>query len=846
MKETNIIKQNKNALASFGATLLISFLIYQLGGRLFGSEYIFTQHDMTSQYIPFIKSFWNAVFGKEELDYIWGLGLGIPSWPIYVCYVLSPFNILFFLIPDSNIAAILVVFFKYALAAGCFQIFCHKVLNNNKNYTIALSVAYALCGYSIAFYHNILYADGLYMLPVILIALYHLVRYGKAKHLVLSYAYIFIVCFYSGYMIGFFSLLIFVLSLCFYVPVNKVKELVIKYLLSGISAVLLSAFALYPTVQFILSHAASDETGYTSIWTNPLKLYGNLFLGQFESYDETVPMVYCSVLILVLFVLFWKNKLIDSKVKKMIGICLGFLLLCTYLKPFYLFIHMFNVPDFYNFRFSYFYSFVFLVMFLLVLENQSKIKRKTAVLIVLVNIILYSLLFFLEKDANSELLQSKSLLNGLINLGFVVAYIWIYNKKKFAILSMVMVLEVLLNGVLMVRQFPSNDGFNKAIVASHNQEWEHALEQVVDTDLYRGMNLNPMFENESFSKGLMGVSYFDTIEQPKTRELLHKLGLFGTNRVVSDEGMTDATSMLLAIRYRFDVDYPGVSYSHGDTKVYENEMVLPLAFAANDAVLGTSLNEENPFENQNKLFSALCGQDEPLYSLFTEIEVESEGLHIEASENGGMLLSKEQGYSNGILKYSTKDSNQKLLTWISVPREGFETTGFYTVSEEDYVSAGGIRRLSTSHIMEMKLDENGVKSLYIVANENTRDIDEIEKVYFYEENEEILGAIFNDLNTSSAYDIHREGSKLEFEINIQEDKNILLTTISYDKGWHMLVDGEEQEIVPILEDTFCGIQLTTGTHQITLYYDSVHNWIGIAISIFGIVFFALLNYFDKR
>ncbi len=58
----------------------------------------------------------------------------------------------------------------------------------------------------------------------------------------------------------------------------------------------------------------------------------------------------------------------------------------------------------------------------------------------------------------------------------------------------------------------------------------------------------------------------------------------------------------------------------------------------------------------------------------------------------------------------------------------------------------------------------------------------------------------------------------------------MITTIPYDKGWKILVDGVEQPAVKML-DSFIGVRLTPGSHTIEMSYRPEGLDIGLMISI---------------
>ena len=89
----------------------------------------------------------------------------------------------------------------------------------------------------------------------------------------------------------------------------------------------------------------------------------------------------------------------------------------------------------------------------------------------------------------------------------------------------------------------------------------------------------------------------------------------------------------------------------------------------------------------------------------------------------------------------------------------------------------------------------------------------------------------------------RDG-KLEGKITAKED-GILFTTIPYDTGWTVWVDGEKTETLAA-GDTFLSVRLSAGTHEIKMSYVSPGFWYGLLGSIVCWGIFILLSIIWKR
>ena len=74
---------------------------------------------------------------------------------------------------------------------------------------------------------------------------------------------------------------------------------------------------------------------------------------------------------------------------------------------------------------------------------------------------------------------------------------------------------------------------------------------------------------------------------------------------------------------------------------------------------------------------------------------------------------------------------------------------------------------------------------------------------------------------------------------------VLFTTIPYEKGWTVTVDGEKIETFAF-KDAFLAFEMKKGNHQIQFSYSPYGMNIGIGISLVSLFIFCGLIYYNKR
>ncbi|MBQ8002447.1 MAG: YfhO family protein, partial [Clostridia bacterium] len=89
-----------------------------------------------------------------------------------------------------------------------------------------------------------------------------------------------------------------------------------------------------------------------------------------------------------------------------------------------------------------------------------------------------------------------------------------------------------------------------------------------------------------------------------------------------------------------------------------------------------------------------------------------------------------------------------------------------------------------------------------------------------------------------------KSTKLKGSINAKEN-GVFYTSIPYEKGWKLYIDGERTDIEP-LEDAFITAYLTKGEHEIVLKYSPYGFTLGVVISVCALIIFVLAVVISRR
>lgn len=73
----------------------------------------------------------------------------------------------------------------------------------------------------------------------------------------------------------------------------------------------------------------------------------------------------------------------------------------------------------------------------------------------------------------------------------------------------------------------------------------------------------------------------------------------------------------------------------------------------------------------------------------------------------------------------------------------------------------------------------------------------------------------------------------------------MYTSIPYDKGWDVYIDGNKSAITPICGGALSGVLVEAGEHEITFKYTPQGPGAGIAISVICLLAFTALVFQDN-
>ncbi len=862
------IKKN-NWVISFIVGAVGMYMILSYAGVLRTGKYCILEGDLIEIYVPVIRNFCRNILHGQSIYYSWNNSLGMNTALMLSFYgAYNPLNIfyLIFYNIDPNIVTAFTIILKAGLAAITFQLFEKKVLKVDGLISVVFSCFYALSSFQVAYgIVNIIWTDALYVLPIVFVSLYILQNKGNPVPLSISYAYIFIVQPYMGFVVGLFSFIYFVISI--FLTERKVSlfKYLFGYALSVITAILLSSFAWLPALYQLGKSGVASSEGFISLGINPLDVYNQLFFGNNNSIAECMPNIYCGVLTLILLPIFFFDKKNELKLKIKTGIILLILVLSCVILPLYEIWCAFDSPDGWPFRFSFCLSFLIVTLAAIESKNLKELNYKALFIVFGANLAIYIAEIFLLKRSNI-LFTINNFLFLLINIGIFLSWIGalclykknIEDEKKLKTISLLFVLlavfECVGNGF---SAYYKGENYYKVPETEETRfyAWHENQKQLIDylksdKSFYRVNYMGDYVCNSDSFTGYNGISDFSTSENVKLRDALEKMGFATSRKVTRNFGITSVTKMLLGVKYDADNFMPFIgSDSVPPLQISENPYSLSLGYMVDDDISNFSFESGNVFDNLNKFVSCMVSEES---FVFNELDKDSlsyseEGLELVKNNTGYVFKNSAYQYDSYICLVADSDiQNDDIYIYFDnysselgvksmIIMDGFE-------NRNEYEGA-----LSRSYIKPFELynDINGTtKEIRVFANGVVEQ--DVKDYYIARLDADVLQYIYSKLSDEQLIMEKISNTHISGYVDVKDDDEILFTTIPYDDCWNVKIDGNETNIVSILDGAFIGVRVPKGNHTIEFSYKVLGLKGGIMLSIVGTLILAFMILFVMK
>lgn len=854
----NVIKQwvynKKIYIIAFAVPFAIMYFVYAaFSVHPFGDNSVLVL-DLNGQYVYYYEALRDALWGDSSLIYSWSRNLSGEMFGIFAYYLASPFTIIPMLLPRSMILGAIefMQLVKIGTAAVTFALYLKKQKNSRMCTIITFATLYSLMSYCVVQLMNPMWIDGLIYLPLIIMGLERLIDKGKMAGFIIPLALMFIANFYIGYMVGFFAALYFVyyvLSKEKFVGVKNLFIIIAKTAISVIIAVMCAMVILLPVYNSLkLGKFEFTEPDFTLKAQFTIEQFFTKLLPF--SYDtvrpEGLPIVYCGAVTLLLIPLYFLNKNIKIKNKIANASFLAAIFLCMYLSTIDIAWHGFQVPNWLPYRYSFVFCFIMLIIAAEAFENLEGITFREIAASYFA-IILF--LFYVEGKNYAHIPAIGTVL--LSVFAFTVYFIAVSQLKKRPTLTNSIIVFIFVCVEMFTVSLDTLDRIDNDVVYSKFSSYQNYIKNgraVVDTieeidkGLYRSEKTFHRTVNDPMAFGLKGISHSSSTMNSPTIELLRKLGFSSRGHYTKYNGATEVTDAIFGIKYILNQNAKIYEYNfkfkQNGIEVYENPNALSIGYMVNNNIRTVNINDINPFENQNDLINGMIGTD-GADSVFKRIYVDYINYENITVENAGdhIKFSPTVQGLNAHVEYRITAPTDDII-YVFFP-SNYERTMNLWVNNE-FISV----YYETDNYCIMPIGKfNAGEIISIITTPTKEDLYMIEQCFYYLDKTTFDKAISqlkeNQWNITKHTDTYLEG-----EITAQENQ-VMFTSIPYEKGWTIKVDGRKVEPV-ILADALIGINVPEGTHTVTMKFMPNYFITGIIISCAGVILLIGVIMLERR
>lgn len=824
MKKSSLLHNSKYIAAAFFVPVLITVLAFAVTGIYpFGDNQI-AVIDMYHQYIPFLSELQSKLHEGGSLFYTWNGAGGSNFWNLLAYYGASPLNLLLALFPEKLImeAVTVILLIKIGLAGSFMAIYLGNVEKKYSMVTVAFAVMYALCSYVMAYYWCIMWMDAVALLPLCILGLNRLIDSGRPVMYTVSLAIIVFCNYYIAIMVCIFILCYYPVLYFLKVRNGGVKRCVVttgKAVGFSLLGVVMSAVMLLPTYismqdTYYISADMPDEWHF---YNAALDILNQLLPNAELTFREGLPNLYCGLIVVIMLVFYISSRTIELREKALNLGFLAFMFMSLNLNKLDFIWHGFHFPNQLPFRYSFVVCFVLVGIAYRTFNKYDEFRIKTLWGVLAAGMAYY---VFAQKIFAKDIDD--------INLFFYSGAAWLalycivmvlYRKGyivrgSFSLLITMLILMEMASGACC-----SFDKVGNTARSTYFENYEdvksladYTREEFVRTEMDDTYILNcPALYH------YRGISQFSSSINANTTEIMEKIGIEGEpgkNRF--NYNLTDpVTNAMLNIKYiitkNMPMDDPDFTLvkQEGNSRLYESRYPLSIGYMTGNEIRTWNHENSDPFIVLEDYVRAATGGG--CGDVFSRVEESGlSGANVSVTKDGSgyftATLDDETRKSRVVLEYKA-EKTQKYYVFVEagnadviVINKGDKIDDLEVRNDcGSVINAGVMKKGETFRIIidYKKGDIGNIRSHVCTLNQDAWD--------------EAYGILSSSmLEVDEWSDTHVKGTVTA------EEEGVLVTSIPYEKGWTLKVDGKKKAINELTGDVFISVPLDAGSHEIQL------------------------------
>ena len=868
-------KKHLYLLWAFIIPFVLLFLFYLSRGVYpFGNGSVLIL-DLNGQYVYFFEELRNKLLHGGSLLYSWSRSLGGEFLGIFAYYLSSPFSLIVCLFPESHITEALLLMFM--LKAGCcgltMALYLHTSHPGRKLGAIVFSTLYALSSYAVVMAHNTMWIDELIYLPLLALGIERLIKKMDFVLYVAVLALAAMSNFYIGYMMCIFT---FFYVFYYYFaksgnaennPTGERRHFLrslLRMLIFSVIALEIAAAVLYPAyISLSFGKSTFTSPSYTlEAKFDLLDFFAKMMPTAYDTVrPEGLPFVACGSLTLLLMPMFFFARKPSGREKLAAAGLIAVLIGSMALSLPDLVWHGFQAPNWLNYRYSFMLIFFFLVLAYRAFSELRELEIRWLVPVLLAIAVLITLV---QKIGDYEWISD--IYNIWFTLGLLavsVFCIWAVRSRAMTRLAPLLIVgavccESLATGIFLENRMHGDVVFSsRSSYVNYNEKYGAMVDALKEYDaenygsaFYRLENTDHRTVCDPMALGEYGISNSSSLLNASVVDLLRNLGYASYSHWSHYEGQTPVADTLLGIRYvADDADESACGYdrilSDSETGLYgyENKDALSLFYGVSSELAELDLDEElytkDPFTKMNEIVTAMLGEDEtvevwkPIKATLDQTNVRETTIKASGSYPRHDKFVPDNTGSSAELKYTFFGAGEDNPVYCAFPSvygssgqlsyNGVELVKFNQEATGHTVALGA---LPTDAQATLKVTLSEDNPFYVV--ENTQ--------LFWYLDSALWEQVCVRLSTNNATVTSFSDTRVEGTVSVPEG-GLVFTSVPYDSGWSVWVDGERVETETVL-GSLLAFRADSGTHTVRLRYLPSCFVYGCIISLAGIVTFA--------
>lgn len=841
------IKNNKLYVCAFIIALVVISVLYKLNNVTpFGDRSLLCV-DFYHQYGPMLGELFDRIHNHSNFIYSFNMAMGLPFFRNFLNYLSSPFNIIMLLFNKEGVLTSFSFIIGLKAVASCLTciFYLSKKFKTKELFLIPLGIIYAFQAYFSAYYWNIMWLDGMVFLPLITLGIERIVNTQKWRSYTIFLAIMLLANYFIGYMICIFSVVYFLIyntyKFKFIFKKENLKKEIKKWFknatifaFASLLGGMLTFFLLIPMFTSISSISATGGTMPTS------QYYDFEFIDfikghlsgvkttVFASDDITNPNISCGILSIALMLAYLINIDIPMKNKMAYILLIGFFIAAFFIPQLDYILHAFHVPNDLPYRYSFLYSFGLVIIAAYGLINIKKIKFP---ILALAYVFLMILLLSISQDEWADLSTNMIYINMILLTLYFIFYSAIYFLNNMKTLFYLALCVVACIDVIVSINYNWDISQDMNLFYSDYNDTIALLNSVAAQDnelFYRIENTNMMTLNDSSWYNYYGATSFSSMAYESMAILQNNLGIPGNE--INSYSYIQSTPI-------YDLMFD-IKYFIGDTNDFNryieintieetaNEFTynVGLAFGVNKNLNSWNFTHSNPFIVQNDFIEKATGEKDTLK--------EANLINVENIYDDGSTSVLKYRYENpndNLYYYSRDYSIESMIVGDCLYYKDSENIDFSNYPEE--VSYTYMDSYEEEKVININSGEEELVIYVIYNNYYSKGFN-----LYYIDHEVFKNSV--DILRKNKLDITTfKEHTLEGNIYLEDNMDIY-TSIPYDEGWHVYIDGEKANTYA-LGNALLAVDGIKGNHKIKFVYKIPHFKLGLLLSTIALIILTL-------